>query len=205
MRYATGIGLLLLLFSIGAMPTPAQQSASHQRPPIIDMHIHAAPFDRFGNPPPPNPVTGKVPRYRTNKTLMDATLREMKRYNIVKAVASGPLDEVQRWKNAAPNIIIGGLHTSFDYTLPDVATVRKEFLVGRFAVLGELGLQYVGMSFDDPRMEPYYALAEELDIPVALHTGTGPSARVPEDWRPLGNPASLKKVLIRDPKLRVYL
>jgi hypothetical protein len=58
-------------------------------------------------------------------------------------------------------------------------------------------------------MEPYWALAEELDIPGGLHTGLAPP-RTPYQCCPkfrnsLGNPALLEEVLIRHPKLRVYL
>ena len=44
--------------------------------------------------------------------------------------------------------------------------------------LGEIGAQYEGIAPNDPKMEPYWALAEELDIPVGLHTGLAP-ARTP--------------------------
>ena len=39
---------------------------------------------------------------------MDATLAELKRYNIVKAVAGGPREHVSRWLAADPGRIIGG-------------------------------------------------------------------------------------------------
>ena len=75
--------------------------------------------------------------------------------------------------------------------------------------MGELALAYSGVAPNDPRMEPYWALAEDLDIPVALHTGLGP-ANTPYQCCPqfrtsLGNPALLEEVLVRHPKLRVYL
>ena len=35
-------------------------------------------------------------------------------------------------------------------------------------------MPYDGVAHDDPRIEPYYALAEELDVPVAIHVGPGP-------------------------------
>jgi predicted TIM-barrel fold metal-dependent hydrolase len=58
-------------------------------------------------------------------------------------------------------------------------------------------------------MEPYWALAEELDIPVGLHTGLAPPGTpyqcCPKFRNSLGNPALLEEVLIRHPKLRVYL
>lgn len=66
---------------------------------------------------------------------------------------------------------------------------------GRFRVLGEVSNQYVGIAPDDERMRPYWALAEELDIPVAIHLGEGPpgvayliptyraGCRIPSCWR----------------------
>ncbi len=68
--------------------------------------------------------------------------------------------------------------------------------------------QYEGISVDDPRMEPLWALAEELDIPVAIHMGPG------EPGQPysgggyrvsLGDPLLLEPVLVRHPKLRVSI
>ena len=46
-----------------------------------------------------------------------------------------------------------------------------------FKVMGEIGLQYEGISPSDPSVDSYFALAEELDIPVAIHMGTGGSGR----------------------------
>jgi uncharacterized protein len=58
-------------------------------------------------------------------------------------------------------------------------------------------------------MEPYWKLAEELDIPVGLHTGLAPPRTpyrcCPKFRNSLGNPALLEEVLIGHPKLRVYL
>ena len=93
--------------------------------------------------------------------------------------------------------------------LPDVDVLRREFLAGRLGVLAELALQYQGVSPNDPQMEPYWALAEELDIPVGLHSGLAPPgtpiSAVRNSVRSLGNPALLEEVLVRHPKLRVYL
>jgi Amidohydrolase. len=58
--------------------------------------------------------------------------------------------------------------------LPDLAVLRSAFTDGRMRVLGEVTTQYAGLTLDDPKYAPYLALAEELDIPVALHTGTMP-------------------------------
>ena len=68
---------------------------------------------------------------------------------------------------------------------------------------------YAGVAPNDPQMEPYWALAEELDIPVGIHTGLAPPNTpyqcCPKFRNSLGNPALLEEVLIRHQKLRVYL
>src|SRR6059036_207786 len=66
------------------------------------------------------------------------------------------------------------------------------------------------MSPADPLLDPYFALAEELDIPVGLHMGEGPpggpNAEGYSAYRVrMGNPLLLEDVLIRHPKLRIYV
>lgn len=40
--------------------------------------------------------------------------------------------------------------------------------------MGEVGTQYAGILPTDERLAPYWELAEQLDIPVGIHVGTGP-------------------------------
>jgi len=49
-----------------------------------------------------------------------------------------------------------------------------EYAAGWLGAMGEVGAQYGGLSPDDPKSEPYFALAEKLDIPVGVHMGLGP-------------------------------
>ena len=73
-------------------------------------------------------------------------------------------------------------------------------------IIGEIVAQYEGVSPDDPRLEPLFALAEELDIPVASHLGPGEPGQPYADggYRvALGDPLLLEPVLVRHPKLRV--
>lgn len=78
-----------------------------------------------------------------------------------------------------------------------------------FKVMGEIGLQYEGISPSDPRVEPYFALAEKLDIPVAIHMGTGGSGRAnvttPAFRGSAGDPFLLEEMLAKHPKLRVQV
>jgi uncharacterized protein len=116
------------------------------------------------------PVTGNVPAARTDKEAMEASLAELRRYNVVRAVAGGRSEHVSRWHAADPERIIGGTMMP----LPDVTVLREQSRAGRLGVMAELALPYWGMAPNDPQMEPYWALAEELDLPVGVHTGLAP-------------------------------
>jgi predicted TIM-barrel fold metal-dependent hydrolase len=172
------------------------------------VHVHAYEKDERWTLKVPNPRTGQPMTARTEREHMQATLAEMKKYNIVKAVVSNHYPAVLRWQAASPDRII----VSYGFDDPatvDLAFVRREHAAGRLKVLGELGLQYEGVSPNDPKMEPIWALVEKLDIPVGLHTGLAPSRTpymcCPKFRNALGNPALLEEVLIRHPRLRIYL
>lgn len=202
---APALGLMLLTGLASA--APAQQN-EQTRPPIIDVHVHAYERDERWTLKVPNPRTGQPMTASTEQEHMRATFAEMKKYNIVKAVVSNQYPAVLRWHTAAPDRIV----VSYGFDDParvDLALVRREHAAGRLMALGEVALQYEGISPNDPKMEPIWALAEELDIPVGLHTGLAPS-RTPYTCCPkfrnaLGNPALLEEVLIRHPRLRIYL
>ena len=85
----------------------------------------------------------------------------------------------------------------------DVAELRERFKSGEFQVLGELALQYNNVAIDDPLLDPMFAMAEELDVPVHIHlAGLGGTPDFPIH---LGNPLRLSKVLRRHSTLRIYL
>jgi uncharacterized protein len=186
-----------------------------ERGPIIDVHMHAYPASE-AIPAIPNPANGTLPGVKDGEAHLQACLAEMKRLNIVKGIVSGGsgdrLGAALRWSDAAPDRIIAGagVRGSADTPLPEIGVLRKAFREGRLRVLGEVTAEYAGLTLSDAKYEPYLALAEELDIPVAVHTGTGPpgisydeccrSFRVS-----LGNPALVEEALNRHPKLRVSL
>ena len=51
--------------------------------------------------------------------------------------------------------------------------IRQVVETGQVGVLGEITAQYAGMIPSDPTLDPYFALAEEFDLPVGIHTGSG--------------------------------
>jgi len=60
-----------------------------------------------------------------------------------------------------------------------------------------------------PTPRRLFALAEELDVPVGIHMGNGapggPYWLYPKYRAALGNPLLLEEVLIRHPKMRLYV
>lgn len=183
-------------------------SNAQTRPPIIDVHVHAYAKDARWDHKVGNPITGQPMTATNEQAHMGETLAEMKKYNIVKALVSSDYEATLRWKTAAPDNII------VSYGFDDPATVNLEFLrkehaAGRLRSLGEVGIQYSSLAPNDPKMEPVYALAEELDIPLGIHIGLSKPGIAYDDspkYRAaLSNPMMLEEVLLRHPKLRLYV
>lgn len=223
---ATVVMILIssLAFSQNANPKPA---------PVLDVHVHAMDAD-FPGIAPMCPNTSKftasdpkqkeepfgwvkeqcTPALYPSKPgeYMKDVIAEMERLNVT-AVVFGDPKSVQKWKDAAPGRVIPG--TSFSSNgLPSgqhvsLEELRKDFTKDGFKVMGEIGLQYEGISPSDPSFDSYFALAEELDIPVAIHMGTGGSGRanitVPKFRGSMGDPLLLEGLLARHPKLRVQV
>ena len=185
--------------------------------PIIDMHMHMFEWNKYGDPPQPNLITNNIPEAKSDIEAIDAYIAEMDRYNIVLAVGSGELETVRKWKEHAPNRFFGGIefprHTEPENKRieewPDINELRELYESGQLMLMGEIAAQYAGLALDDPKLEPYYALAEELDIPICLHSGIGPPMSPymgdPDFRMRYGNPLLLEDVLVKRPKLRVYI
>lgn len=202
--------------------------------PVIDMHLHALAPDDQGPPPlamctplAEMPVWDQRTPYdaqflsmfkkpkcadpiwspTTEKALMERTIAEMKRFHVT-GVLSGTPERVAAWKRAAPERFLSGLGFNIGrgFTVEQVDALHK---AGALDVLAEVTTQYEGIAPTDPRLEPYWALAEKLDIPVGIHIGTGPPGVVymgADGYRArLHSALTLEEVLIRHPKLRVYV
>lgn len=141
----------------------------------------------------------------TDDELREQTLGAMATLDI-RGVVSGPPDLVRSYQRAAPDRVIPGIEFDlerFTYTPADVAAL----LDGGFAVLGEITDQYNGTRMDDPRLDPYWEIAADRDVPVAIHTGVGPPGApsvYPGFRAALHSPLGLERLLTRHPGLRVW-
>ena len=210
-----GLTAPLLVRRAGAAETRPVARATH-REPIIDVHLHAYPADAAIDAALANPATGRPSGVANGAAHLQACLAEMKRLNIVKGVVSGGdgdrIAAAVRWHDAAPDRIIAaaGIRGSEEIPLPPLDVLREAFTKGPLRVLGEVTAQYAGLTLSDPPYEPYLALAEELDVPVAVHMGIGPPGM---SFDPccrtlragLGKPLVLEEALNRHPKLRLNL
>lgn len=177
--------------------------------PVIDMHVHVYSQDGRWSAHVPNPATGKPLTADNAEKHYNATLAEMKKWNYRKAVISGDTAAQWLWKAKNPDLFITGFEFGDNIALPDTAWLRRAFKSQKVQVLGEIGVEYEGIAPDSNIMEPYYALAEEYDIPLAIHMGPGPPGApyigYPKYRMGLSNPLLLENVLMRHPKLRIYV
>ena len=223
---------LLVVSAFLPRTAPAQQVP----PPIIDMHVHAARLADFaaliGRRPPlphcvpmtdyPVPATGAhwmevfgsasppctaLQSATSDSAVRAQTLAIMERRNII-GLTSGP--EIAAWVRAAPYRIMPSLGFQGGPGSPTPDSLRAWFSTKRFVALGEVTIQYGGLEPDDPSMRAYWALAEELQVPVGIHIGTGPVGApyvgpFSRYRARLHSPLLLEEVLVRHPKLRVFI
>lgn len=91
-----------------------------------------------------------------------------------------------------------------DWPSPD--WVEQQIKEGKIDFLGEVLSQYYGISSSDSLLFPYYALAEQYQLPVGIHTGgAGPGHGSPNFKMELGNPLLLEKMITRFPQLKVWI
>lgn len=203
------IVLAVILITSNVVENKALAQVNAQtRPPIIDVHVHAYAKDARWDHKVANPITGQAMTATNEQSHMRETFAEMKKYNIVKALVSTDYEATLRWKASAPENIIASYGFD-DPAAVDLQFLRKEHAAGRLLSLGEVGIQYGGLAPNDPKMEPIYALAEELDIPLGIHIGLSKPGiaydDAPKYRAALSNPMLLEDVLIRHPKLRLYV
>lgn len=184
----------------------AAAEARAQDAPVIDTHMHAPRAQDMGA------WQEAMNELGVRRAVLIGTPAQLEAANDARFIRSltFPCEGGQM-----PNIGIPCFDNGAEF--PPIDQVRAWVREGRVSALGEVNAQYMGVAPDDPRLEPYYALAEELDIPFGLHIGIGPPGaaytgrqgfpprRSPNYRGEAGDVLVLEDVLVRHPNLRMYV
>jgi uncharacterized protein len=219
-----------LAFFVAAAVALVAPTQADEQAPIIDVHLHAVPVD--GQGPPPQAICApfaswpwRDPRLTpeqfaafmfkegrwcerplwsplTDAENLERALEILRRRNVRGAV-SGHAATLDRWLQAEPRRL-------WRAECGPVPELRQAIDSGKVQIVAECAPQYEGTSPDDPSLEPLFALAEEKDVPLGIHLGPGPPGApyLPGAGRyemKLSNPLALEKVLVRHPKLRLWV
>ncbi len=194
------VGLLsVILCFLFSLSVAAQKG--NMPPPIIDAHLHA--FKIM-----PGETMGDFKAPRSQKEYRNQVLALLRKYNI-RAFTSGDDSVLHNWEAKEPGRILPSkLVWSPDQV--NIDQLRREIKDKKWIAIGELLTQYSGLPANDPSIDPIYELAEQMDIPVGIHMGFGPpgAAYIPmfKNFRvSLIHPFYLEDVLIKHPKLRLYV
>jgi len=198
----------LIVFAIaGFCSVPLMGQSPAQRPPVIDMHVHS------GNTTP------------------DQARERIQALNIRHLFVGALASDLPAWAGSIPasdylpSVVfpcpdgkaLFGSRACWEgsHALPDTAWLREELRTERIQALGELTPQFIGMAPDDQRLEPYWRLAEEFDVPVAIHMGPGPPGvayeaspspqKYPDFRMAANNPLLLEDVLLRHRQMRLIV
>jgi hypothetical protein len=196
---------LLIVLAIAGVSLRSGSAQSGSRPPVIDMYVHGT-------------------------TTAPSDLARLASLNVRYLFLAGLQSDLAVWSTVAPARYLPALifpcaggrapitgRPCFETTseLPDIEWLRRELRTGRIRGFGELEPQYLGMSPDDERLEPYWRLAEDFDIPVGIHMGPGPPGaayestpvpfKSPAFRMAAGDPLLLESVLLRHKRLRLFV
>ncbi len=159
----------------------------------------------FKNLPCADPIWSPT----TDAEMLAQTLEIVRRRNVI-GVLSGSRSLQDAWEAADPQRFYRSASPDVDKpAAPTLEDWRARHARGQLDAIAEVALQYHGITPDDARMEPYWQLAEELEIPVGIHVGPGPPGAIylgRAAYRArLHSALSLEETLVRHRKLRLWV
>ena len=183
--------------------------------PVIDVHLHLYRGDvKSEHYNPENLGKGEA----LDSLREQWVLGTLSRNQVVLAIAGGSPKYAGEYAEADTRIWAG-------ITFPCSAMVdrdwpcEKEFMSyeelrelyneKNLRAMGETLFNYYGIPPTDPRLDPYWRLASELQLPVGVHADAGPpnvNKKERPNYRPdYADPELLRPVLEKYPDLKLYL
>ena len=170
---------------------------------IIDMHMHSYTEKEFWVGTARNGLASS----KTAKETLEQTIQKMNQYNIEFAVVCGSIESLEIYTKADKRFIPG--YQDSEETLIPVKQFEELIKSGKIKVFGEVMAVYKGKTLADASYKPYLAICEKYGIPVGYHSGGSfPNAQNlgwPNYRIKLGDPFLIEDVLVKYPKLKLYL
>ena len=170
---------------------------------IIDVHMHSYIEKNFWVGTARNGLASS----KTAKETLEETIKKMNQHNIKYAVVSGPIESLEIYSKADKRFIPG--YQDNEDTLIPIKQFEEYVKSGKIKVFGEVMAVYKGKTLADTSYQPYLAICEKYGIPVGYHSGGSfPNAQNlgwPKYRIKFGDPFLIEDVLVKYPKLKVYL
>ena len=169
----------------------------------IDMHMHGYTEKDFRVGVSRNGLESS----KTAKETLEETIKKMDLHKIEHAVLCGTMESLERYTEADKRFIPG--YQDYDENLIPIKQFEDYVRSGKIKVFGEVMAVYKGKTLSDPSYQPYLAICEKYGVPVAYHSGGSfPNAQQlgwPNYRIKLGDPFLIEDVLVKYPKLKLYL
>ena len=204
---------LFLIFTTSSIVAQNNIDEFLKNQPIIDMHFHIT--KGFEN----NEIYSNR-KVDIDSAKLDWVVDDFNKNNIVLVLGGGTLKYANMYAEV-DNRFWAGLVFPCIKTVKQDEPCDKEFFseselrdiynTGNLKSLGESMFNYYGIPPTDKRLEPYWKIAEEFNIPVGIHADVGPPPeRMNKEEKPnynpaFANPELLKPILEKHPNLKLYL
>ena len=185
---------------LGTLFILASAMASAQ---VIDMHMHSYTENDFWVGKARNGFESS----KTSKEHLEQTIQKMNQHNIEFAVICGTIESIERYAKADNRFIPA--YQDYEEKLIPIKQFEEYIKSGKIKVFGEVMAVYKGMTLTDSMYQTYLAICEKYGVPVAYHSGGSfPNAQQlgwPKYRIALGDPFLIEDVLVKYPKLKLYL
>jgi uncharacterized protein len=186
---------LLLLSLVGYLKPATCQ--------IIDMHMHCYTEKDFWTGNARNGLASS----KNVAEHLEQTIKKMNIHNIKYAVVCGTIESLSEYTRSDKRFIPG--YQDLQDSLIPIQQFEDFIKLGKIKVFGEVMAVYKGLRLSDSVYQPYLAMCEKYGIPVAYHSGGSfPNAQQagwPKYRIALGDPFLIEDVLVKYPKLKLYL